>query len=474
MTIIRLVLLGIQAVVLCIATLSGVAAAEKDRPNIIIIMTDNLGYGDLGVYGGMRAPTPRIDKFAAEGVRFRDFQVEPKCTPTRAALMTGRLPIRSGIHSVDVPGEPGGLHPKEITLAELLKDAGYRTALFGKWHIGEAPERQPQNQGFDEFMGMLNVMLPPDPSSPGYDGKFAEINPIISVEKGGKPEKLADMDINYRGRFDSDITDKSVAYIRKHSKSGQPFFLWVSFTNPHHPVIPHPHFAGKSGGGAYADVLMEIDFNTGRVLDAINKSGIKDDTIVVWMSDNGPTMYSEPDQNGDPGPWTGQLGSTWEGGLRTAGMMRWPKRIKANWISDEIFHVLDLNVTLATLAGAKVPQDRPVDGIDQSDYLLGKQANSNRDHSIIFDNGQLAAVRWRQFKIHFIKHDKEQGIMEVNTPHQVPNVFNLRTDPKERHNMTGNKGGGFTFLFPVMNKVVGPYMKSFQQYPHADYSKFEN
>jgi len=218
---------------------------------------------------------------------------------------------------------------------------------------------------------------------------------------------------------------------------------------------------------------MEIDFHTGRVLDAIDNAGIRDDTIVVWMSDNGPTMYSEPDQNGDPGPWTGQLGSAWEGSLRTAGMMRWPNKIKSNWVSDEMIHVLDLNVTLAKFAGAEVPDDRPIDGIDQSNYLLGKRPKSSRDHSIIFYDDELVAVRWRQFKIHFVLYDKDNGYMSPKLLHDAPNVFNLRMDPKEQHNIAGYKGGGFTFILPVMRKVVQPYMISMQQYPNADYSRFE-
>ena len=277
-------------------SLSIVSAQETDKPNIVVIMTDNQGYGDLGIYGGLRAPTPRIDEFAKEGVMFKDFQVEPNCTPSRAAFLTGRMPIRSGTEGLVMPGEPGGLHPMEVTLAEVLKGAGYATAYHGKWHLGESAEREPQMQGFDFWYGIHNTSLPVDPDFPGTDMELIESQKVMEGVAGKPAKVVRDMDISYRQLVDHDLTEMSVNYIAQESKNEDPFFLLTSFINPHHPVIPHPDFKGKSGGGDYPDVLMEIDYNVGQILDAIDKADIRNNTIVFFFSDNGPTRYSrQPD-----------------------------------------------------------------------------------------------------------------------------------------------------------------------------------
>ncbi len=371
----------------------------QTKPNIVVIMTDNLGYGDLGIYGGLRAETPRIDQLARDGVMFRDFQVEPNCTPSRAAFMTGRMPIRSGTSGLVMPGEAGGLHPKEVTIAEVLKGVGYATANFGKWHLGETPDREPQVQGFNQFYGILNTSFPIDSDFPGTDMNVVEPQKVLKAVGGNPSKEVRDMDNDYRAHIDRDLTRMSIEFIQAQAKDNKPFFLLTTYINPHHPVIAHPDFVGKSGGSAYSDVLMEIDYNTGLILDAIDESGIKENTIFVWFSDNGPTRYSlSPDQNGDPGLWSGELGSTWEGSLRTAGMIRWPGKIRNNWVSDEMFHVMDLFTTLSKLAGGNIPNDRPIDGVDQSDFLLGKQEKSARESRAVFFNGQFTTMRRRQFK----------------------------------------------------------------------------
>lgn len=452
---------------LCLVT----AAHAEPKPNIVIIMTDNLGYGDLGVYGGLRAPTPRIDTLAQEGVRFRDFQVEPFCLPTRAAMLTGRLPIRSGTSGKLYNGRLPGLDPMEVTLAEVVRGAGYRTALYGKWGLGGAPERQPQMQGFEEFYGILHQVAPFDPTFPGIDEQTIVMEKILQAKEGRPAEIVGELSLKKRGQLDRELATMSSDYIRRRAKTDTPFFLLVSFVNPHLPVVPHPDFVGKSGGGAYADVLMEIDYNTGLVLDAINDSGVRDNTIVVWMSDNGPTrLSSEPDHNGDPGPWSGELGSAWEGGVRTAGMMRWPGKIKKTWVSDEIFHVMDLYTTIGKIAGGKIPTDRPIDGFDQAPYLFGDQLRSERDHVVTFLYGELTAVRWRQFKAHHIIFDRFQSFFG---PKQelglLPRIYNLKADPKELYSLTGRSGAGV--MLGKFHEVTGSYMKSFKKFPNMDYSK---
>jgi len=447
--------------------------ASGSKPNILVIMTDNQGYGDLGAYGGLRAETPRIDKLASEGVQFMDFQVEPGCTPTRAAFQTGRMPVRSGTDGYVEPGQPGGLDPKEVTLAEILKGAGYSTAMYGKWHLGETHERQPHMQGYDEWFGITNTTVPVDPSLPGVQVETMIPQKILDAKAGKKAKVVAENSMEQRSLIDRQLTEKSVAYIKEHAKDKEPFFLFVAMTNPHHPVIPHPDFKGKSKGGAYTDVLMEIDYNTGMILDAVDESGIRDNTIVVYFSDNGPTRYSpEADHNGDPGIWSGELGSAWEGGLRTVGMMRWLGKIKSNWKSKEMFHVMDLFPTLGRIAGADIPTDRPIDGVDQTDFLLEKQHNSNRFSRLVFYYGKFAAVRWHQYKFHFVTFAKEMSITKPwKELGQIPEMYNLDTDPKEMFNLFGRSGG--VALFEPMMRDIAPILGSFQKFPNKDYSMME-
>jgi len=448
-------------------------AQDAAKPNIVILMSDNQGYGDLGCYGGLRANTPRIDQLASEGVQFMDFQVEPGCTPTRAAFMTGRMPIRSGCSGYVEPGQPGGLHPKEVTIAELLKGTGYSTANYGKWHLGESHDRSPHTQGFDEWYGVANTSIPIDPGFPGVDTSLLNPQKIVHAKAGGKAKVVDTMTLERRATIDRTLTEKSVAFIKAQAKSDKPFFLLTTFINPHHPAVPHPDFAGKSEGGAYTDCLMELDRNTGAILDAIDDTGIRGNTIVIYFSDNGPTRYSpEVDHNGDNGPWSGELGSAWEGSLRTVGMMRWPGKIRAGWKCKQIVHVMDLYVTLGAMADAVIPDDRPLDGFDQTDFLLGKSEESARDHRLVFYLGKLTAIRWNQFKAHFVLYEKENSLVSpAKDLGQIPVMFNLAADPKERSDIFGRSGG--TPLFEPMMKVAAPYVTSFRQYPNKDYSKFK-
>ena len=446
----------------------------EGKPNIVVIMTDNQGYGDLGSYGGVRAETPRIDKLASEGIQFLDFQVEPVCTPTRAAFQTGRMPVRSGTDGYVEPGQPGGLHPKEVTIGELLKSVGYSSAMYGKWHLGENTERQPQMQGYDEWFGITNTTVPVDPALPGAGSLPLIQQKILYAEGGQKAKIVGENSVEKRSLIDRELTERSVKYITEHAEDEAPFFLFVAFTNPHHPVIPHPDFRGKSKGGAYTDALMEIDYNTGLILDAVDKAGIRQDTIFVYFSDNGPTRYSpEADHNGDNGIWSGELGSGWEGGLRTVGMMRWPGKIKANWKSKEMFHVLDFFTTFAKITGADVPTDRAIDGVDQTAYLLGKQSTSSRNSRIVLYDGHQrpVAVRYKQFKFHFIAYRKFNPFQAAPQKlGQIPFIFNLDTDPKELFNLFGRSGGVAVFE-PMMKYVMAPYQISLRKFPNRDYSK---
>lgn len=462
--------LTLCALILALAT-PGTASAQESasKPNILVILADNLGYGDLGCYGGLRAPTPRIDRLASQGLRLRDFQVEPACTQSRAAFLTGRMPIRSGTSSGT---NKGGLNPREVTLPELLKRAGYRTALYGKWHLGEAPDRQPQAQGFDEFYGILGSSAPIDPSIPGYADVRPPLQEIVRGRSGAAAVPVGEMTYEMRSLIDRELTRQGSAFIKENSRRDAPFFLQVSYINVHHPVVPHADFAGKSGGGAYSDALMEMDYNTGVLLDALKEAGAERDTIVVWMSDNGATRRApDGEQNADPGPWSGDLGSAWEGGLRTAAIVRWPGHVGAGGIGDEMVHIMDFYPTLARVAGQAVPDDRPIDGVDQLSYLTGEADRSARESRFVFYLDRLVAIRFRQFKLHQVIFPRVGGALSKGEDLEVPQLYNLRSDPKEMYDILSRSGG-----LPIAKAVkdtTKPYFESLRKYPNEDYTRMQ-
>jgi arylsulfatase len=279
------------------------------------------------------------------------------------------------------------------------------------------------------------------------------------------------MTIDYRPLIDRDLSVMSATFIKEKAAAGEPFFLMTSYINPHHPVVPHPEFKGKSAGGAYSDTLMEIDHNTEIVLDAIDEAGIRDDTIVIYLSDNGPTRYSlSPDQNGDPGPWSGELGSAWEGGLRTIGMVRWPGRIREDWATAEMFHIMDFFPTLGNIVGADIPTDRPIDGLDQTAFLLGGSEKSARDSRAVFFNGKFTVYRWRQFKLHAIEYERRNSLTRPSSEGiSLPTLYNLSSDPKELFNIIGEFGA--TNVAAHILQKVAELQATFKAHPHTDYSK---
>lgn len=425
----------------------------KRRPNIVFMMVDNFGYGDLGCYGGGElrgVPTPRIDKLASEGVRLTNYNVEPECTPSRSALMTGRMPIRSGTSIVESRGLKDGLAPWEYTLAELLSDAGYATACYGKWHLGSADGRHPTDQGFDEWFGIPRSSGEVNwPLQPGYDPAEYQLQPVLEGRKGEKSRELRPYDRKARSLIDREVTDRAVAYIKRQAKGDKPFFLYLPFTLPHDPPLTHPDFT-KPGRSSYQNALDEIDHNAGRVIDAVSAAGIAEDTIVVFTSDNGPQTFQgigvDFGGHSDSGPFRGEFPSGWEGGIRVPCIIRWPGRTRPGRVSNQIVSIMDFYRTFARAAGAeaKVPTDRAIDSIDQTDFLFGGQAASNRDSLMIFHNNQLLAVKWRNFKMHFIVREPPRASVvasgQVTTTaieNRLPSpwVFDLENDPKELWNI---------------------------------------
>lgn len=457
--------------ILMVGLLLVVAAHEplsaQERPSIVFMMADNLGYGDLGSYGGGEIrgmPTPRIDQLAREGLRFTQFLVEPGCTPSRAATMTGRYSIRSGLSLVVLRGTPNTLQDGEITLAEILKDVGYATAYLGKWHLGMEAQSHPHNQGFDSYFGILNstdeAVFNSSMRRAGYAPTESERAYVWSGIAGREIEAVREYTLDVRRTIDIELADSAVAYIDRHADGDAPFFLFLSWTRPHWPNLPSPEFAGRSHIGDYGDSVMELDFNTGRVLDAIRDAGIEDNTIVVWMSDNGPWKTMVWPDGGSSGPFRGELGSAWEGSIRTAGMIKWPGHIEPR-ASNGMFSTMDFFPTFARIVGAEVPTDRPIDGIDQSDWLLGEQDHSKREHLLTFIGPDLVAVRWRQYRIYLQDviqagngFQRMGGTQASRIPRNgYPALFNIEQDPREEYD-TG----------PSESWVVGKYMQLVLQY----------
>ncbi len=434
------------------------------RPNIIIMMADNLGWGDLGCYGGGElrgAPTPCLDQMAAEGLRLTSFYTETQCTPTRAATMTGRLPIRTGMSLALIPGTGAGMSPNEVTIAKVLSDAGYDTACYGKWHLGDSNDSMPQNMGFDEYWGTLYYLQAyVAPEKIGYD--TAVLPPLMGIVEAKKGENFTAVGPINSGTLpyiDEQIANKAVAYIEDHANSDRPFFLYLPWTRVHIPDIPHPDWKGKSRIGDYGDALMELDFHSGMVLDAVREAGIENDTVVVFFSDNGPTKLAMPDTGYTP--FRGEIATGWDGGIRNPCIFWWPSAIEAGHVSNEIVCSLDLFNTFANIGGGSVPTDRPIDGVDQTEFILGRENHSNREHVLIFIGSDLAAIRWRQFKIHFETYETMES--EAVDYSEMPAIYNTELDPQESVNIASEND----WLFQIVYRYLQEVQESFIEYPNA-------
>ena len=464
------------------------ASPQQSKPNILFILADNIGYGDIGVYGGGElrgAPTPRIDQLAAESLRLTQFLVEPSCTPSRAALMTGRYSIRSGLSLVAVAGTPFSLPAKEITMAEMLHEAGYATAIFGKWHLGAQTYSQPQNQGFDEFYG-----IPPGDTwdafgivRQGRQTKSVEIPPDkapqIVEAKGGEPLKaVKPYTEEVRREIDWELVDHGVDFMTRQKAAGKPFFLYMPISRTHFPNLPSKRFEGASRIGQFGDSLMEGDAIVGKMLDALQELGLDKNTIVVFASDNGPdgpgtiAFGGDMPDVGTTGPFRGALGDVSEGAIRTAAMIRWPEHISPR-SSYAMFSIMDFLPTFARLAAGHVPDDRPIDGIDQSDLLLGNNDSGAREHLLTFVGPDLVAVRWKQFRAYFADVAPGRsggggatlmgGIGSSAAPmNGYPKVFNIESDPHEEHNI----GEMYNWVLGPLLKVVEEYKASVEQSPN--------
>ncbi len=390
---------------------TGLLAADAGTPNIIFIFCDDLGYGDTGPYGS-KIGTPNLDRLAAEGVRFTNFcSADPVCSPSRAALLTGRYPTRVGVPRVLFPQDQEGLDLDEVTLANVLKDRGYRTMCIGKWHLGRPVRYLPTSRGFDEYFGIP------------YSN---DMNPRVLLHNTEVIEETANLDT-----LTQRYTEQATKFIARSRTS--PFFLYLPHTFPHIPLGASPRFRGKSKEGLYGDVVSEIDWSVGEVMQSLKQNGLEQNTLVMFSSDNGPWYQ------GSPGKLRGRKGTTYEGGVREPFLARWRGRIPGGRVVNGVASMMDVFPTVARLCGAAMPA-KPLDGIDIWPLLHVDRQSIERPPLLYFDNWDLQCARWMDWKLHIARHNSAAyspappgGRRSYLLPR--PELYNLATDPDESYDV---------------------------------------
>ena len=412
------------------------------RPNFIVIFCDDLGWGDLSCYGHPTIATPNLDRMASEGMRLTQFYVAASvCTPSRAALMTGRYPVRSGMcgkRRVLFPNSVGGLPKSEWTIAEVLKQQGYATGMVGKWHLGHLPPYLPTEHGFDSYYGIpysndmdkvaprgVNVFKDPD-------WKHFNVPLLSGTQSSGVKEIERPVDQRTITRR---YVERAIDYIRD-QEEGQPFFLYLAHSLPHVPLFRSDEFIGHSRPGLYGDVIEEIDAGVGSILQELKDRGIAEKTLVMFTSDNGPWL-SFGDQGGSAGPLRNGKGTTFEGGLRVPGLFWMPGTIPSGVVSAELASTLDLLPTFAAISGAALPADTPLDGHDLSAMLV-EQRPSPRKTMFYYRDYRLMAIRHGRYKAHFITQDSYVPGSNVATDHDPPLLYDLEIDLGEKRNIAAD------------------------------------
>lgn len=387
------------------------ALAPTPRPNVVFILCDDLGYGDLACYGS-KLRTPNLDRMAAEGARFTNFcSADPVCSPSRAALLTGRYPTRVGVPRVLFPADTGGLNLDETTLANTLRARGYKTTCIGKWHLGRPTEYLPTNRGFDEYFGIP------------YSNDMTPRSLLHNTEVIEEPAILDTLTPRY--------TEKAVQFIE--AVKGAPFFLYMPHTYPHIPLGASPRFRGKSPEGLYGDVIEELDWSVGEILAGLKRTGADRNTLVMFSSDNGPWYQ------GSPGKLRGRKNTTWEGGIREPFIARWPGRIPAGHVVDGLASMLDIFPTVSRLCGGALPE-KTLDGIDIWPLLSGAKRSIDREVLLYFDNWDLQCARLMNWKLHVARHNTAAYTpAPVAGRHSImlpkPELYDLSNDPDESYDV---------------------------------------
>ncbi len=426
---------------------------RSQPPNIVLILADDLGWGDLSCYGNPYIHTPRIDRMAAEGVRFTDFYAQPLCGPSRAAILTGCYPVRNSLMFNHIPRARTGIHPGEITVAEHLKNRGYATAIAGKWHLGDAPPFRPLRHGFDTWLGLpySNDMWPFHPKTvraagenprltaartraelTGYDGQgqtypadwFPDL-PLMS------DDQVLELNPDQR-TLTTRYTDKAVGFIR--SNRARPFFLYLAHAMPHAPLFADPNQAGQSPRGLYGDVVRDLDRSTGRILDTLRELGLDRRTLVIFTSDNGPWLPYGIDA-GSAGPFRAGKGTHFEGGIRVPMIARWPDRIPPGRVTSEFASTIDFFATFGALAGVPPPTDRVIDSLDVSPLLFDPAARSPRDSFFIYEGAIAYRPETGRPRNSRILKAIRSGPWKLHV--ETMALYHLHSDPGESKDVAG-------------------------------------
>lgn len=468
----------------------GKLAKLSKKPNILIILVDDMGYGDIGVYGGgyaVGAPTPYMDQLAHEGLQLTSTYAQPTCTPTRAALMTGRIPARSGLTRPTLTGENPKVNPwaSENTTAKILSQNGYITSISGKWHLGETKGSLPNEVGYDEWLGFaavqseyaqfVNEWIYPDLIN--KPERFAAMKALVNqnVIKGKKGQEntvvqpiatIADL-----SKVDQIFANYSEDFITRAAKADKPFYLIHSFSKVHNDNYVSEGYKGKSPAAIpYKDAVVEVDDIVGRLMKLLRDLKIEENTFVFLTSDNGPNEDVWPD--GGYTPFRGGKGTTWEGGVRVPGIAYWKNTIKPGRISDGLFDLCDLFNTSIALGGAydKIPSTNYIDGVDQTSFLLSDNGQSNRNAVFMYSETSFMAVRWQEYKLHMKvfntsapRKNLDQSVIE--NVGMSPWVYNLYNSPKEDLS-SGHRY--FEWGLPGMMGLINAHMSTYQKYPMKD------
>lgn len=465
------------------------------KPNILFLLVDDMGWGDPGAYGGgvaLGAATPNIDALAASGMKLTSTYSQPTCTPTRSAILTGRLPVRTGLTRPVLANEPFTVNPweGENSLAQLLSEAGYRTALSGKWHIGEAEGMLPHEVGFDEFYGVGSVvsfhttgtprreMITPElVTNPERVEDYYNSGAIFDLIHGTKGqgrnfERVKSLiSAEAIGQADQDFARFSIDFIKRAAADNQPFFLNHAFLKVHYDNIPGEGFAGTSAAKThYRDGVVEVDHIVGRLIAALREAGELDNTFIFFTSDNGPELDAWPDIGATP--FRGGKGTTWEGGVRVPGIACWEGMIAPGQVSDGMFDLTDLVVTSLSLAGAldNLPSENYIDGIDQSSFLLTEGGQTKRKTTFFWSAYDFSAMRLAEFKIYFKPVMQAQPMTGVGGAYilqtgQTPWVFNLNVDPQEQKIGTNYH---YDMMFEPGVEESKRHLATFQRWPMKD------
>jgi arylsulfatase A-like enzyme len=482
-----------------LALTSGLASAQeeqqKKRPNIVVIWGDDVGWFNISAYnnGVMGYKTPNIDRIASEGAMYTDWYGEQSCTAGRSAFITGQSGYRTGNLKVGLPGAKEGLQARDVTLAELLKAQGYKTAQFGKNHLGDADETLPTAHGFDEFYGSLyHLNAEQEPENPDYFkdpalqkkyGTRGVIHTWANADGTQKIESTGPLNIERMKTIDDEITEASLEYLEKRKEDGEPFFLWWNSTRMH--VFTHlkDESKGVTGLGTYPDGMVEHDGHVGQLLDKLEELGLDENTIVMYSTDNGAEKFTWPD--GGSSPFRGEKNENWEGGYRVPTVIRWPGVIEPGTVNNEIFSHMDMLPTIMAAAGVpdvkeqllnrmKVGKKKfkvHLDGYDVTDALAGKTPSPRHEFFYFSDDGSLVALRYDQWKIVFAEQ-RSHGMDVWQDPFvtlRLPKIFNLRSDPFEEADHVSMNYSKWRldrlFLLVPAQEYVAKFLSTFKEFP---------